>query len=442
MRLTLQVDIVIDARSNSEADMTNETAGPSLRTIVAASSGNALEWYDFTVYSFLAPILGRAFFPSDDPTVSLLASFAVLAVGYLARPLGSLVFGNIGDTLGRKRALLLSIVIMGVASICLGLLPTYEEIGVAAAVLLVLIRVVQGISVAGEFTASGILLAEAAAPGRRCLTAAWVPAAMLAGCMLGSGVPALVGTLVGQEALAAWGWRIPFLCGGVIALFTLVLRSTMPETLAATPPARGEAAPVWRAVRSHLRDILRMVVLLIPAAVLYFAIFVYATSFWTGELAISTTDALDVSTVNLALLAAAMLLCASLADRFGVRRVLMAGALYTLLAALPLWHLMHRPSLELVALGQLGLALGLAAYYGLCIIVLVDMIPARVRCSVVSIGYNGAMAAFGGTTPLIATWLTRETGHTDAPIAYVMATVALSLAVIWSLPRGRTAHPA
>ncbi len=402
------------------------------RTILAASSGNVLEWYDFTAYGFLAPIIGRLFFPSNDETTSLLSSFAVLAVGYLSRPIGSLIFGHIGDVIGRRPALIVSIAIMGACSVLIGLLPTYDTLGAWAAVLLILLRVVQGVSVAGEFTSSGILIVESAPQGRRCSLAAWVPCAMIAGCVVGSGVPAAVTSALSNDQLIAWGWRIPFLLGGVVALASIALRVTMPETLDIDSREK-RVSPVFVALRSHKRDMLSMVGLLLPCAIWYFLLFVYGASFLVDEMHFSSATALDVSTINLAVLVVAMMVAARVADAIGYRPVLWVGGVYTLLIAFPCWWLMHQTDVVRVFVGQLGLTLGLAPYYGLCVLVLADQVPKVVRCSAVSIGYNLVMAVFGGTTPLVATYLVERTASDYAPAIYAATTTLLSLIVITRL---------
>ena len=197
---------------------------------MAAASGNVLEWYDFTVYGFLAPILASHFFPTDDKFAALLSAFAVLAVGYAARPIGSVIFGHIGDRIGRKPALMISVLLMGGGSVAIAALPTFDQIGITAAVLLVLIRIVQGISVAGEYTASGVLLIEQAPEHRRGLTGSWIAFAMMWGCVLGSAVPAAFTSFLSPEAMDSWGWRVPFLLGGVVALTSAILRRHLTET--------------------------------------------------------------------------------------------------------------------------------------------------------------------------------------------------------------------
>ncbi len=412
---------------------------PTRKTIVAASAGSALEWYDFSVYGFLAPIIGKTFFPNTDPASALLLAFGALTVGYLSRPFGSFIFGHIGDVVGRKPAMLISVSIMGLCALLLAILPTYEQIGIAAGVLLVAIRIIQGIAVAGEYTASAVLLTEAARPGRRALTSSWVVAAMFLGCMAASGITALIGSIVGEDALQAWGWRIAFLLGCGVALVIGILRTQMPETLAARE--KPAVSPALLAVTRHAGSIARIFLILMPNAILYFIIFVYASSYWTGTMKVPTTRALEISTANLAALTLAIPLVAFIGDRVGYWKVIGFGAVFLIVASLPLWHLMHHDSVSLMFLGQFGLTLGLACYAGLSVITMVDLSPDHTRCSTVSLGYNTAVAFFGGTTPLIATWLTSATGRTDAPVYYLLIAAALSLFVVARLPKQQRSDP-
>ena len=403
------------------------------RGIVAATSGNILEWYDFTAYGFMAPIIGAAFFPQGDTLAATLSAFAVLAVGYLARPIGSLVFGHIGDRIGRKPALLVSVVLMGVSAFAIGLLPTYAEIGVVAPVLLVVLRILQGIAVAGEYTASGILVVESAPPRARNFAGSWIAFAMILGCVIGSGVPALVSSQMSAAALADWGWRIPFFFGGLVALTSLIMRLGLPESRQ-EDAADQRDFPLLDALRGHWREILSMVVLIMPIAILYFLIFVYASTYLTQHMHVSTATALDFSTANLLVIAALIVPVGLLADRIGARPLLLGGAVATLVGAYPLWSLMHASDLTLAFAGQTGFAVINTVGWALSVSVLAGMVPAAVRCSAVSIGYNAAMAIFGGTTPLVATYLVARTSDDFAPVIYLLGTTVLSLVVIWRLP--------
>lgn len=404
------------------------------RAVFAASSGNVLEWYDFTVYAFLAPIIGKTFFPETDPVASTLSAFAVLAVGYLARPVGSLIFGHIGDRIGRKPALIASVIITGAGSASIGLLPTYAAIGVAAPILLVLIRIAQGIAVAGEYTSSGILMVESVKPGLHHRAGAVITFAMMIGCMIGSGVPAAVGAILTDEQMASWGWRIPFILGVLVAITSLVLRIGMEETA----PKGEEAAkdsPLIVAVKNHWRQMVDMILLLAPTAILYWIIFVYAASYLTSQMHISTATALNFSTINILIVALCIPPIGWLADKVGVRVLFFISAVFTLAGALPFWWMMHQPDTTLIFIGQMMLGIINATGWALSVSTVAMMMPKAVRCSGVSIGYNLSIAVFGGATPFVATYLVSRTGDDYAPAYYLLIAAALSLIAVRRLPR-------
>lgn len=412
-----------------------QTFNLSPRSVVAATSGNTLEWYDFTVYGFLAPIIGQVFFPSGDPFAATLSAFAVLAIGYAARAIGSFVFGHIGDRLGRKPALILSVSLMGVGSLAIACLPTYEQIGISAAVLLVVIRILQGISVAGEYTASGVLIIEQTPLERRGFIGSFVPLAMLMGCVLGSAVPAALSSILSDDQMAAWGWRLPFLFGAVVALFSVILRRNLSESTAMSEASKSGSSPVIVALTQHWRLVVQMVILLIPTAVIYFMIFVYAVSYLTAQMHITSAKALDITTLNLLVMALAAPLYGWLADRFGLRPVFLAAAIASAVFAAPLWGLMHQNALVQIYLGQLGLALINGVAWALSVTALTSMAPPGLRVSTVALGYNICMAIFGGTTAMIATYLVNRTGDFFAPVFYMITAALLSIPVIWMLPK-------
>ena len=336
--------------------MSEPTTKLTSKAIVAASSGNVLEWYDFTVYGFLAPTLATLFFPSEDKLASLLSAFAVLAVGYAARPVGSVIFGHIGDRIGRKAALMISVLLMGGGSFSIAALPTYDQVGLTAAFLLVAIRVVQGISVAGEYTASGVLLVEQAGEGRKAMTGAWVAFAMMWGCVLGSAVPAGLSSFLSSEQMTDWGWRVPFALGGLVAIFSAILRLSLTESKRTKGPDE-DTSPIIQSLRDHSVLIGQMVLLLIPTAVIYFVIYVYAVSYLSSESGFSSASALDITTINLIVMALFVPVCGLAADRYGLRPVFMAGAIATLVLAGPSWWLLHRPDAISVFAGQFALTL-------------------------------------------------------------------------------------
>ena len=404
------------------------------KTVFACAIGNILEWYDFTAYGFLATIIGASFFPSGDSFASLLAAFGALAAGYGARPLGSIIGGHLGDRIGRKPTMILCMATMGVSTCLLGLLPTYEQIGVTAAVLLVAIRLIQGLSVAGEYSSSSVLLVENAEPRRRGFVGTWIACAMMAGCLLGSGMAALSSAVVGDEAMKEWGWRIPFLFGGVIAIIGIIIRRRLTESAAMPGEDEILAVPIVSAFKDHWRTIVTIIGINMPISVSYFVIFVYAVSYLTDQMHFTTAQAMDINTVSLIAMTVLIPFTGLAADRFGRKAVLYVSLLGTIVAGWPAWYLMHTPELGLVLVGQLIIACLSAAGWALSVPLMVELLPAKVRCTGGGLGYNICLALFGGTTPLIAAYLVERTGDDFTPIYYVMVAAAIALFFTWRMP--------
>jgi MFS transporter, MHS family, proline/betaine transporter len=404
------------------------------RTRIAGTIGSLLEWYDFTVYGFLAPILGKLFFPADDQVASLLAAFGVFAMGYAARPLGGVIFGHIGDKFGRKPAMIISAVMMGLATLAIGVLPDHAQIGVAAALLLVILRVIQGLSVGGEFTDSVVMLAEQAPLDRRGFVASWPEMGGIAGMLLGSGVGALTSSVLGEAGMLAWGWRVPFLLGAVIAVFGVVMRRQIAESPALAHVERVAGSPVIAALRHHWRPIVRMVCLLLMQGIGFYMVFVFAASYLTERMHITTARALDINTLALLAMLVGAPVAAIASDRVGRKPMLYFVVVATCVLAWPLWALMHHQSFALILAGQLGFGVLMGLAFGVTPATMIEMLPTEVRCSGVAIGYNLCFGLFGGTTPLIATYLVARTADDFAPVYYLVAVTIVSFIALLGLP--------
>lgn len=402
------------------------------RQVYAGAVGNVLEWYDFAVYGFLAPQIGKVFFPSDDPVASLLAAYGTMAAGYFSRPLGSVLFGHLGDRIGRKPALILSMAMMGGATLGIAVLPGHAELGASAAVLLLLLRCLQGISVAGEYGTSAVLLVEQAPVNRRGLVSGWVMAACNLGFLLGSGVGALVSAVLGEAAMAAWGWRIPFFLGAVIAVHVLVMRRSLSES--PLPPDRKSALPVVEALRHHYRAIGMIICLVLPVAVTFYMCFVYASSYLVEQMHFSTAQALDITTLALALQVVVAPYAGHLADRYGRRPLMLLVTMAGLTTTWPLWWAMHQPSVVLVVFAQMSFALINGIGWSLTIPVMVELVPARVRVSASGIAFNLCLGLFGGTAPWVATYLVARTADDFAPAWYMMAAALVALLATLRMP--------
>lgn len=406
----------------------------SLRgNVLAGMVGNVLEWYDFAVYGYLAPIVGDVFFPAESQAASLLGAFAAFAIGYAARPLGGALFGHIGDRIGRKPALILSVLLMGLATTCMGLLPSYDQIGITASMLLVILRILQGISVGGEFTGSLVFVAEHAPARHRAYYTSWPQCSSSLGFLLGSALGALLSQWLGSEAMHAWGWRVPFLIGSVIAVCGIVFRRHMTETLAMKAGPTDVSSPVAKALRTHWRTIVRMMAMLLVLSVGYYMIFIYVASYLTQRMHLSTARALDINTLALFVLILVIPIAAMLSDRFGRKPPLYVVSIGMLLFAYPLWWLMHVPNDLAILGGQAGFAVLIGIGYAAIPPAMAEMLPADVRCSAVSIGYNLCIGIFGGTTPLVATYLVERTADDFLPAYYLMATALISLLAIMGL---------
>jgi len=393
------------------------------RGIVAGIVGNMLEWYDFALFGFFARQIGAHFFPAHDPTSSTLAAFGTFAAGFVMRPVGGALFGWIGDRYGRKQALIGSVMAMAFPSFLVALLPDAASIGLLAPVLLVLLRLIQGIAVGGEYMASAVFLVEGAESGRRGWMGSWGPFGASAGVLLGSAAGAVVNLALPPEAVLAWGWRIPFAVGVLVALGGLWIRRHYVERVPQQMPAKS---PVGEAFRSHWRTMAHLVVLISGLSVGFYTTFVYAAT-WLHQVAgVRESVALGINTAAMGLLLVVSPFAGLASDRYGRRPLLIWTAGGLALFAYPLMALMARGTWGAIFAGEAGLALLIGTAGGALPAAMAELTPWRVRCTVLSVGYNVGMALLGGTTPLVATWLIARTGHPLAPAVYLAAAAGLA----------------
>jgi MFS transporter, MHS family, proline/betaine transporter len=409
----------------SQTDVAARPVRKLRRVVSAGVIGNVLEWYDFAVYGFFAPILAAQFFPAGNRVVSLLAAFGAFAVGFLMRPVGAALFGYIGDRYGRARALLMSVAMMAIPTVLMGLLPTYASIGIFASLLIVILRMFQGMAVGGEFTSSIVFLAEHSPAGRRGFFASWAMFGATTGTMLGSAVGAALSNLLSAEALAAWGWRAAFISGIVVAVVGVIIRRGMFDA----PAAAHAESPLRVAFRDHFVEVARVFGLNMAPAATYYLLFVYAATWVAETTAISRATALDITTLSILTFLAVAPVAAWVSDRFGRKLMLIVGMSACLALAYPLVSLMHRGDTLALAIGQPVFAGLLALYMASIPAAMCEMFPHAVRVSAVSVGYGLAYAIFGGTAPAVAVWLIARTGNELAFAGYIVAVTAVSLAI-------------
>lgn len=409
---------------------------PLKKTLVAGAIGNVLEWYDFALFGYFAPVLAALFFPSEHPSTSLISTFGVFAIGFLARPLGALFFGHWGDTVGRRPALAWSIILMAIPTCFVGLLPTYDDIGSAAPLALTLFRFLQGFSVGGEFTGSATFLVEHAPPSQRGYIGSWAGFSAQVGALLGSGVGALVTWGLTHEALYQWGWRVPFLSGSLIGLLGWYLRTRIPEspTFEQTRLAGSLSSSPIREVFMYRRVAVAQAIGLVWLhGVAFYLLYVYLTTYLVTVTTAPLSTALTINTASMTLLAVLIPVMGALSDKVGQRPLLAIGAAGLAIASYPLFTWLTGDRLVLVVAAQGLLTVLVSCYMGPFFAALATLFPTQERYTGLSVSYNIASALFGGTAPLMASLLIRWSGNALAPSFYLSLCAVVSFIVVLTL---------
>ena len=405
-----------------------------LRAVAGGSIGNALEWYDYGIYGYYASIISTLFFPSKDSITSLMMAFIVFGVGFVMRPLGGLIFGHYADKVGRRNALTLTVVLMGVSTFAIGCLPTYAEIGVAAPILLALCRLLQGISTGGEWGSCMSFLAEYAKPNNRAYIVSWSQFSIAVGLLVGSGSGALLSSLLSPADMNSWGWRIPFLFGLLIAAFGWYLRIKLDETpkFKAVEEANEVAeTPLMDVIKNYRRETVLTFGIVIGWTISYWLTMAYMPTYITKVLKIPLSTGMSLSTVLLLFFMIVIPFSGMLADKVGRKPLIIIAAAGYMFLSYPLFHLMTTTqSLGMIVFALIVLSLLQAIICGAATAMIPEIFPTNVRCSAIAIGYNIAVACFGGTAPFIATWLIKATGNNLSPTYYLIGGTAITLLVM------------
>jgi MHS family proline/betaine transporter-like MFS transporter len=402
----------------------------TLRMSAAGAIGNVLEWYDFAVYGYFAASIGHAFFPQQDKVAQILAAFGVFAVGFLMRPIGGAVFGHVGDRFGRRAALTASVAAMAVPTFLIGVLPGYDVLGLMAPVLLTLLRMIQGLSVGGEYTTSIVFLVERAKPERRGLIGAVADLGAVTGILAGSATGAVLDSFMSEQAVQSWGWRIPFWIGLLVGLAGFALRRGVRDQLGG---GRSERAPLLATFAHHRRLLVHLAGVSVFGAVGFYLMFVYIVSWLQLADGIPPAHALVINTISMVLLYPAEAGMAALSDRVGRKPVMLAVTGVAVVAAWPLFRLLHGPEQWQILLGQFGFVVLVGGFYGCLPALMVESVTSEVRCTVIALGYNVSLGLLGGLSPLAATWLVRRTENDYSPAFMIMAAGAISFCALMFL---------
>ena len=403
------------------------------KVVAATVAGNTLEFYDFVTYAFFAVFIGRTFFPATDPFTSLLLSVAVFGVGFVTRPLGGILIGAYADRAGRKPAMLLTIVLITIGTIGLALTPSYQSIGVAAPIIVVICRLIQGLALGGEVGPATAFLIEIAPQDKRGFYASWQVASQGIAAMVAGAIGMGLAAVLSPADLASWGWRIPFVLALLLIPIGIYLRRDMPETLHANHDAPAAKGELWR----H-RKIIFIALLLVMGGTVSTYVAQYMTTYAIATLKFPPSIALAATVVGGATIFVFSLLGGWLTDRFGRRPLLLWPRVAIVLATYPMFLLLNSsptPTTLFLTSGFLAgmTGLGAAAMFA----TIPELLPRQIRATGLSIAYAFGVSIFGGTTQLIVTYLIGATGNPTSPAWYVVATSLISILAVLALPESK-----
>ena len=408
------------------------------RAVAAGAIGNFVEWFDFGVYGYLAPILATRFFPEQSRAAGLLSTFAVFGVAFLVRPAGAVFFGRLGDRIGHRLTLSLIVILMSVSTAVIGLLPGFAAIGVAAPLLLLAMRMVQGFSAGGEFAGASTMVVEYAPPHRRGLYVSFLSVSTYAASLVGVCFTALLTSGAGDEAMSSWGWRVPFLVALPLGLVGLYLRTRVdetPEFRALKRDHQVEAAPLAEALRTQRRPIATLFGIIMINAVAYYVLGTYWPNYLSENAGLPRLTALWSSAAAYGVLIVLAPAFGMLADRYGRKAMMLYSTIGLLVLTVPAFLLSGAGGYWPAVLGQALFVLFAGPTSPVSSLVTAELFPARVRYSASAIGYNLSFMLFGGTAPYVSGYLIGATGSKLAPALYICAIAACSLVVVATMLR-------
>jgi MHS family proline/betaine transporter-like MFS transporter len=397
-------------------------------SILSGLVGNIMEWYDFALYGYMVPIISQLFFPSQNNLSSIMSTFAVFAAGFIMRPIGGIILGRVGDIKGRKTTLYISMILMAVCTALMGVLPTYKSVGLAAPVLLVLLRLFQGLSVGGEFSTSVSYMVEEAPRNSRGIFGSLANIGSMTGMVMGAAVAAAVSTFIAKESLLSWGWRLPFFLAAILGIIGMYYTIKMPKShLFVREKRHEEVASIREVFTSGRRELIQAMLFCLGYTVLFYLPLVYMPTYVHSIAGMDENKALQITTVATFLLIFLIPMMAILSDRFIRRRsILITAFLIALVCAVPMFILAVKSYILLFSVLVL-FGIIIAVPLGVAPATLVEWFPTKYRLTSYSVIYNIGVGIFGGSTPMICTWLIKTTGNNLAPAYYLGAFIIISL---------------
>jgi metabolite-proton symporter len=407
-----------------------------VRAIVAGSSGNLVEWYDFYVYSFTSLYFAALFFPKGDQTSQLLNAAGVFAAGFLMRPVGSWLFGWLADKRGRRFSMMVAVLLMCGGSLMVALLPTYETIGVAAPALLLVARLIQGISVGGEYGTAATYMSEVAEHGRRGFYSSFQYVTLIGGQLLATLVLLVLQQFLSDAELRSWGWRIPFLIGAVAAVVAFYLRRSLAETITRAARERIDAGTL-RGMLRYTRSFFVVMGLTAAGSLCFYAFTTYMQKYLVNTTGFDARSATEIMTAALLCFMVLQPAFGALADRIGRRTSVLIFSVLMMLVTVPLFHAIGSVSTRFAAFGLIMVAMLCVSFYtSISGLIKAELFPMHVRALGVGLSYAIANAAFGGTAEYVALWF-KSIGHESAFFWYVVVMAGIALIAVLAMPDTR-----
>jgi len=407
-----------------------------VRAVSAGVVGNVLEWFDYGIYGTLAPVISIVFFPNKDPIVSLLLTFVVFGVGFVMRPFGAIFFGYIGDKHGRKSALTWTIIIMAFSTFIIGLIPSYNTIGIMASVILTGCRLLQGVSTGGEWGGSTAFIVEYASENRRGFFGSFQQVSTIGGLMLGALTGVILTNVLSTEQLHDWGWRIPFLLGILLGFVGLYMRNTLEDTPAYVQVKKEqtiEKNPIVAAVQDNLIGIIKAMGITVIWTVSFYILLTFMPTYINKILKLPLNISLLSNFFSYIILILLIPVMGHLSDKIGRKPILLASCIGFAVFTYPLFIFISDGNFIKLVIAQLILGVFLAMFSGPGVAFIAEIFPTKTRMSTLSIGYNIVTTFAGGMAPFIATYLISVTGNNLSPAFYLIAAAVVSIVAILSL---------
>ncbi|WP_042373927.1 MFS transporter [Neobacillus jeddahensis] len=408
------------------------------KATMATAIGNLVEWYEYGIYSYTAAIIGAQFFPEESSSVALLYGFAIFAISFFFRPLGGLIFGSIGDKLGRKKILVVTILMMSGSTAIIGLIPSYTSIGIMAPLLLIVMRMTQGLAAGGEYTGASVFMNESAPKHHRGLFTSLLESGSLLGYIIGSIFVAILTSALSADAMAAWGWRIPFVCSLPLALVGMYVRTKIDDTPTFLKMQKENTLsknPLKEMFVTARKPLVISFFIVAFANGAYYTLLTFLPSYFETQVGLTTLQSLVVTTSGMVFMMILFPLFGTLGDRFGRKRFLLVSAILAIFTAIPIIAFVTSGSPAGPLVGYFALSVIVAMFIGVFPSTLPMLFPNRVRNSAYGISYNVSTAIFGGGAPFIITSLQSATGNNLMPAFFLIGTGVMAMVSIMFLPK-------